>query len=409
MTFLTRLWTDRAQRRETAVRLVTLLVSLLLLAAAHHAADANAMDLQGNASVEVVRARVEAIAKRESHVLDIGDGHPVESITVHFYARILDRERRGEMVFASQSSDPFYAVAQKEIAIGDQVLLHRGERGESDGWMLGEYVRTDALLLLVGTYVLLFLLLGGWKGFWALTALALTCGAIFAGFLPSVLSGGDIRLGALGVCGFSIASTLLLVSGASRKTLTAGIGCAAGVGLAGVVTLGMDHVLMLTGYVDEQSVYLASLPTGHAIDLRGVIFAGILIGALGAVMDVAMSIASALWELQAQSRTPTVGVLLHSGLAIGRDMMGTMANTLVLAYIGGSLSIVLLLTAYATSTLALFNMEMIVVEVLQALVGSLGILLTIPLTSLAGALLYGSSHSEGITASVVLRTKEEIH
>ena len=105
-------------------------------------------------------------------------------------------------------------------------------------------------------------------------------------------------------------------------------------------------------------------------------------------MDVSMSIASALNELAENMDRPSFSQIIKSGFEIGRDMMGTMSNTLVLAYIGGSLSMTLLLIAYSNSTLALLNREMIVVEILQALVGSIGLLLTIPLTTLVCSFVY---------------------
>ena len=124
------------------------------------------------------------------------------------------------------------------------------------------------------------------------------------------------------------------------------------------------------------------------MDLKGIVFAGILIGAVGAVMDVAMSLASALWELRERAAAPTFGMLMKSGMNIGRDMMSAMANTLVLAYIGSSLSTVLLLVAYASSLDGLFNREMIITEVLQAVIGSMAILLAIPLTSFVASAVY---------------------
>jgi uncharacterized membrane protein len=98
-------------------------------------------------------------------------------------------------------------------------------------------------------------------------------------------------------------------------------------------------------------------------------------------MDVAMSISSSLWEIKEKAGRINFETLFRSGLTIGRDIMGTMANTLILAYIGSSLSVVLILSVYSNSLMNLFNMEMIVVEILQALAGSLGILFAMPLTA----------------------------
>ena len=150
----------------------------------------------------------------------------------------------------------------------------------------------------------------------------------------------------------------------------------------------MNAIMNITGLVDEQAMYLNDLAGGLTIDLRAVIFAAIIIGATGAVMDVAISIASSLYELNDQLENPTFRTLLRSGFTIGRDMMGTMANTLVLAYIGSSLATVVLIVAYNASLTSIFNKEMIVVEVEQALVGSFGILSAIPLTSLLAAWFY---------------------
>jgi uncharacterized membrane protein len=135
----------------------------------------------------------------------------------------------------------------------------------------------------------------------------------------------------------------------------------------------MDRTLALTGVLSEESVYLTYLPMETPIDLKAIIFAAIVIGAIGAIMDVAMSISSALWEIAGTSESASFETLFRSGINIGRDVMGTMANTLILAYIGSSLSVVLLISVYSSSLLYLLNREMIVVEILQALVGSFGI------------------------------------
>jgi uncharacterized membrane protein len=182
--------------------------------------------------------------------------------------------------------------------------------------------------------------------------------------------------------------TLLIVSGTGKKTTAAAFGCLGGLFVSGILTVIMDGALKLTGMVDEESVYLTYLNTESPIDLRAVIFASILIGALGAVMDVAMSISSSLKEISDKMKGTSFSVLFKSGITIGRDIMGTMANTLILAYIGSSMSVVLLIIAYNNSMRLMFNREMIVVEILQALVGSLGILATIPLTSFIGGIVY---------------------
>ena len=150
----------------------------------------------------------------------------------------------------------------------------------------------------------------------------------------------------------------------------------------------MSEVLGLTGYVDEHSYYLTLLNTETPIDLTAIIFAAITIGAVGAIMDVAMDLSSSLYELSEQVPDMTFGKLCKSGFSIGRDIMGTMANTLVLAYIGSSLSCIMILLTYTASSLDLLSREVIVVELLQAVVGSLAILLTVPCTIVICGILY---------------------
>lgn len=125
--------------------------------------------------------------------------------------------------------------------------------------------------------------------------------------------------------------------------------------VSGLLTVVMDSIIRLTGWLEEDSINLYMLnPHGH-IDLKAIIFASIIIGAIGAIMDVAMSVASALYELKVNLPNASAKDLYRSGITIGRDMMGTMANTLVLAYIGSSLSMTLLMIAYTSSLTGLLK------------------------------------------------------
>ena len=173
-----------------------------------------------------------------------------------------------------------------------------------------------------------------------------------------------------------------------QKTVATILGCIGGLVIAALISASCRQFLQLTGLVDEDSMYLLFLNPADPVDLKAIIFSAIIIGALGAIMDVAMDIASALNELAATTAEPTRKMLLQAGNNIGRDILGMMSNTLILAYIGGSLTIVLLFFAYNHSLLYLLNKEMVVVEILQAVIGSFGILFTIPFTSFICSRLY---------------------
>lgn len=278
------------------------------------------------------------------------------------------------------------------VQSGDQVIVIKGPEGDSY-WQHIDFLRIDGLFWLSGAFVLTLLLIGRWKGVNTLISLVLTCLSIFFVLIPAILSGKNIYLWSILVCFYIIAMTLLIVNGFNNKSYSSILGCSTGIVFTGILTWIMNKTLLITGMLNEESHYLTQLKIETPIDLKAIIFGAIIIGALGAIMDIAITIASALWEVQEANSSLSMKALMKSGMNIGQDAIGTMTNTLVLAYIGSSLPIVLLLTVYTTSGLELFNREMIVVEILQALVGSFGILLTVPFTSFVSSFLYTKNTS----------------
>ena len=377
------------QWKQPVLYILTIVLSALFILAGRHYATSELSILDANDYGEiVVKARITEITDRVVEEYQLDENTTLESVTITYTATILSGDLKGETVTGMQNLDSLYATGIPEIEENDKVLLVSYEDSVDDSWQLMEFVHTDQLIIFGGLFVLALLLFGWRKGFNTLLSLSFTCMAVFMVFIPAILSGKNIYACAVIICAYTIFMTYLIVNGYNKKTLAAALGCIGGLTVSGLLTLLMDKFLSLTGYIDEDSIYLSLLSSENPINLNAIIFAGILIGALGAVMDVAMSISSSLWEVREKSNALSFGSLFKSGINIGRDIMGTMANTLILAYIGSSLSIVLLLSAYATSLLYLLNMEMITVEILQALVGSFGILLTLPLTSLISAALF---------------------
>lgn len=207
-------------------------------------------------------------------------------------------------------------------------------------------------------------------------------------FVPSILKGNNIYLSSIVVSVYIIFMSLLIINGANKKTLCAIVGNLGGLLIAGLLALFISNILNLTGLIDDDSMFLLMVNTETPIDLKAILWAGIVIGSLGAVMDVSMSIASALNELAENMDERNFKSMLKSGFNIGQDAIGTMTNTLILAYIGSSLSVVLLLMVNYKDFLLLFNLEMIVFEIIQAIIGSMGILFAIPITSIFAAYVY---------------------
>ena len=326
---------------------------------------------------------------RVTAILDVTETWHTEWISdvqFTFEAVVTRGAYRNTAVTATQVVASYFAIQPNEVAEGDRVVLVFAY-GE---WHFLDHVRINTVLVLGAVFAALLLLFGRMKGFNAILSLGFTCAAIFAVFLPSILSGRNIYASAVAVCVYSVVVTLFIVNGVNKKSLAAVAGCLGGIITAALLTLAMGAALRLTGMVSRDFEALLFLPTENPIDLNAVIFAGIIIGAVGAVMDVAVSIASALWELKARAPGLPFSGFLKSGINIGRDIMSSMTNTLVLAYIGGSLSVILLLLVYTDSFTDLLNRELVIVELLKAIIGGMGILLTMPLTALACAAMYSS-------------------
>lgn len=337
----------------------------------------------------VEKSRIIEVVEVVESTYPVGDGSEVTVQDIIFKAEITSGPFKGTVVEALQSLNQYFMVLPKPVEVGDKVLLYNvpSDMYPVD-WAYGEYIRTDALLILGFIFAALLIMYGRKKGFQTLISLVFTVLAIFMVFIPAVLSGQNIYVWTIVVCLFITVMTLVTVSGVNVKTQAAIIGCMSGIFGAAILVLIMDHFLSLTGVVDEDSIYLLLMNPDKPIDLKGIFFGAIIIGAMGAIMDVSMSISSALYEINEKYAARGFKELVESGINIGRDIMGTMANTLVLAYIGSSLSIVLLLITYNPSLIDLLNRELVVIEILQALIGSLGILLTLPLTAIVSAFLF---------------------
>lgn len=341
---------------------------------------------------EMLKARVIQINNRNIQKIedDSGSGETTtENISIEFTAKILNGYKKGMKVPAVQTVDSYLPVKIKEIEVGDKILLCRiNDPKDGNYWMFAEYLRSDTLLWLGGAFIALLIVFGHIQGINTILSLTFTCVSVFYVLIPAILAGKNIYFWAICVAVFITAMTLLIVYGTSKKALCAAMGCLAGTAVSGGIASVTGYIMNLTGVLNDESLYLLYLNPENPINLKTITFAAILIGAIGAIMDVAISLSSALYEVKEKAPDTPANEIFRSGLTIGRDMMGTMANTLVLAYIGSSLSLVLLLIAYRTSWLGLFNRELIVAEILQTLSGSIGILFTIPLTSLICAWIY---------------------
>lgn len=332
---------------------------------------------------EYLRARVTEIT---GHYEDVGENGEVLSSDVFFEAKIGSGAEKGTIVEASQNYSSYTPLNPREVKEGDKVVIARF--AGTDNWVFIDYLRSDALLALFALFSLLILVYGRIKGLKTLLSLTLTVAAVAFVFFPAVLDGRNVSLWAVLVCLYIIVMTLVIVNGLSKMSIAASCGCIGGVLISLGLTALTDSFIKLSGNSDAHSIFLLYIGK-NGIDLRSLIYASIIIGSVGAVMDVAVDISAALKEISQKIGEPTPGELFRSGLNIGRDVIGTMSNTLVLAYIGGSMgTLILYIYNNGASPLYLFNIEAIVVEILNTLVGSIGILMTLPLTAAICSVLY---------------------
>ena len=374
----------KTNRLKIALYIITVAVSAILLVIGHKITYQKETMFLGGYDDGACHATVTEVVSSEvdKHFIDgeiIG-----EDITIVFKCKITDGELKGQTVEGMESISAFDSVKLDPVKKGDKILIIATEDEEYD-WYLYDYDRSLPLWILGLTFVGLVLLFGRTKGIHTLISLGYTCAAVFFVFVPSVLSGGNIYFWSIVTCIYILVMTLTINEGYNKKTLAAIIGCASGVIVSGLLTVISSHFLNMSGVTGDDSI---NLIMNFDIDLNALIFAGIILGAVGAVEDVAVSISSSLKELHEQVENPSFGSLVKSGINIGRDIMGSMANTLVLAYIGCELSATLLQVMYSSSVSTLFSREKIVAELLQALVGSIGILLAVPLTAVVSAALY---------------------
>jgi len=277
---------------------------------------------------------------------------------------------------------------------GDKVILyvdddpsHAESHDGSPVFGVADYVRSTPLFWLAFFYALLLIIIGGIKGVRALVSLIITIALIFLVLFPLTLWGFNPLWVSVFIAGAVSLIVFRIIGGRTIKGLSAAIGTLIGVAIAGILATIVGNMTHLTGMSSEESrILLYSMDL--KINYQGLLFGSILIGALGAVMDVAMSIASSVDEVRKVHPEANLKNLFNAGMNVGRDVMGTMSNTLILAYTGSALPLLLLLIANNVSFSKIMNLEMIAAEVVRALAGSIGLVLCIPITAIVSAIMY---------------------
>lgn len=281
-------------------------------------------------------------------------------------------------------------------APGDEVIVAVTENGLPNGQPeinIADFHRVPPLAVLFAIFMAVYLFFGGVKGLKSLIGLGVAIALVAFILLPCSLRGIDPLLTAAGICIVAAATTICFVAGCGKKAGAALLGTAGGVLIAGLASFMTIQTAHLTGLATEEvQILRGSVLHQPQQFFTGLLAASMLIGALGVIMDVAVSIASAMQEVSLADRSLNAKQLYATGMNVGRDIMGTMTSTLILAYAGSALPLLMLLSN--TPSIKLFNLDLVATEVAASLTGSIGLVCTIPLTAFLGARFFSNNVSD---------------
>lgn len=271
---------------------------------------------------------------------------------------------------------------------GEVILVNVGET--PDGRMsafFADFIRTGPLLVLFGAFVLVSVLISGWKGVRSLIGLAASLGVILGYILPQILAGRDPVLISITGAFFLLAFTIYITYGWTLKSHAAVLGTLFALVLTGLLASYFMDLTRLTGFGSEDALFLSQL-SGGQVNLRGLVLGGMLIGALGVLDDLVITQSSVVFEIHHAAghndEHMSFWDLFRRGMRVGRDHVAATVNTLVLAYAGATLPMLLLFSLSNGNFSELINLEYVTEEIVRTLVGSLGLIAAVPLsTSLA--------------------------
>lgn len=259
-------------------------------------------------------------------------------------------------------------------------------------YMFAPY-RVIPLLVLIGLFIVAICLVGGFRGFHSVLGIIFTLTTVLFIFVPLLFHGVSVIGATILLVVVTSCVTLFLVGGFDRKTLSAILGTVSGVIVSVIIMLVFSKTLGISGYTSSDTDALLNIAGQSKLQIKDLLFTGIIIASLGAVMDIAISIAASINELQKQKPNASFNELFSSGMNIGRDMMGTMTNTLILAFLGESIFSFILMYSYQVQFRQLLNSNGIAIDILNAVCGSFAVILTVPIVSAIAAKLLAVSQS----------------
>lgn len=323
---------------------------------------------------ETVSARVlEVVEQYERAITGTGASTTVQTLRIE----ILEGEKTGEVV--RLDNDALVLKPKDTIFVNRYVDITGSEY-----YLFKDVERRGPLFLIIGIFMALVVGLSGKQGVRALFSLALSIGAVVFALIPAIKAGYNPAGASLVIAAIILAVSLFVTHGFKPKVIITFIGTFSAVAVTCAIAYIWVDLMRFTGYGSDASVYL-NFATGGTIDLTGLLLGGIIIGVLGILDDISITQASVVQALKGANPALGFKALYGSALAVGRDHLGSVVNTLALAYVGASLPLLLLLSYTEGSVGFLINQEVIASEIARIVIGSIGLILAVPFTTAMAA------------------------
>lgn len=342
-------------------------------------------NIEENKNIEIVKEEsVKAKVIEAGEVYERDNGNDGKETVQDVKVKILEGDYKDEKFSATfvLTYDLDNKIVGYELREGNTVFVRVSEENGKAQVVIQDIVRQKYLIGLILFFFASIILIGRKKGLKSIIGLIITVLAVFLILVAVIFKGYNAIIVSIGTCFLITILTFAVIGGWNRKTFSAALGTIGGVVLAGIIATITGYLAQLSGAGKEEAIMLSVASKDVIFNFRELLFAEIIVSALGACMDVGMSISSSLSELKIKKPSMTGKELFKSGMNIGGDMIGTMTNTLILSFIGSSLVLVLLYMSSSFKIVDVINIEAIATEAVCAIAGSVGIVYTVPITAL---------------------------
>lgn len=344
-------------------------------------------------------------ATRPETGIELGHGRIVELLETgddpaapEALVLLLDGPRAGETLEAFLQG-PSGQLEVPDYRVGDEVVVSQSLEPDSVYVAVADRWRIPALGIMFGLFAVAVVVVGGWRGMRSLVALVLTLVAVVKVLLPLLLAGWPPVPVAIGAAVLISTATFVLTEGLRRTTLAALLGTFASLALVGSLAAAFSALAQFTSIQGTEEIVFLQTLLGEDLDFSGLLLAAVIIGALGVLDDVTISQAATVAELHRVDPGAPAGALAGRAMNVGRSHIAATVNTLVLAYVGVSLPLLVLFAVGGQSPAVIASQEVVAVEVMRALAGSIGIVAAVPLTTWVAVALVRRGHAAGTAAT----------